>query len=151
LMWPILGQYVWPNFFIGDSWDEEIEHLKEWTVARMTWMDENIETMSQTMSNIATNKQIPVEYTLEQNYPNPFNPSTTINYSATTDSHISLKVYNSLGQQVKTLVDDFQSAGHHAVVWTGDDDSGYAVPTGLYTYRLKSDAQVLTRKMLLIQ
>lgn len=151
LMWPILGQYVWPNFFIGDSWEEEIEHLKEWTVARMLWMDENVKTMSQRSTGVASREATPAKFELAQNYPNPFNPSTTISYTAAEDSYISLKIYNSLGQQVKTVVDDFKPAGRHAVVWNGENDFGLDVPTGLYTYQLTSETQVLTRKMLLIR
>ncbi|MBN1479567.1 T9SS C-terminal target domain-containing protein [candidate division KSB1 bacterium] len=151
LMWPILGRYEWPNFFIGDTWEEEIEHLKEWTRARAEWMDANVDKFSRTTTSVATNQHIPAEYSLEQNYPNPFNPSTTIQYSSKKDSHITLKIYNSLGQHIKTLADEFQHAGCHAVVWNGADQLGNAVPSGLYTYRLQANSEIFTRKMLLIQ
>lgn len=151
LIWPILGQYVWPNFFIGDTWEEEIEHLKEWTQARAEWMDKNVENFTHTMTHVANeNGHTPSAYSLEQNYPNPFNPSTTIHYSSSGNSPITLKVYNALGQEVKTLVDEFQPAGRKAIVWTGKDNFGISVPSGLYTYQLKADERTLTRKMLLI-
>ncbi|MBN1559506.1 CotH kinase family protein [candidate division KSB1 bacterium] len=152
LIWPILGQYVWPNFFIGDTWEEEIEHLKEWTQARAEWMDENVENFSPTMTAIASeNDHSPFEYSLGQNYPNPFNPSTTIRYSSTDDSYITLKVYNSLGQEVITLVNEFLPAGRKSVLWAGTDNFGISAPSGLYTFQLKTDTKTLTRKMLLIR
>jgi spore coat protein CotH len=151
MIWPILGQYEWPNFFIGDTWEEEIEHVKEWTRARLEWMDQNVENNAQSTTGIAQKNSTPSEFKLKQNYPNPFNPSTTIEYSSTNDSYMSLKIYNSLGQHVTTLVDEFQSAGEKSIVWSGKDNFGNAVPSGLYTYQLQSDAHVLTRKMLLIQ
>ncbi|MBN1465314.1 CotH kinase family protein [candidate division KSB1 bacterium] len=150
LVWPILGQYVWPNFFIGDSWEEEIEHLKEWTEARFAWIDENVEKLH-AMTTLAMDNQPPAAYVLEQNFPNPFNPVTTIQYSSAVHSHITLKVYNSLGQEVKTVLDEFQSPGRRSVIWDGTDHFGVRVPSGVYTYQLRVATQTLTRKMLLIQ
>ncbi|MCB5224012.1 MAG: T9SS type A sorting domain-containing protein [Candidatus Cloacimonadaceae bacterium] len=83
------------------------------------------------------------------NYPNPFNPETTIAYSIPKAGNASLKIYNTKGQLVRTLVDDVRDSGNHSVVWNGCDNEGRSVSSGLYFYRLSSDGNTVTRKMLL--
>lgn len=78
-----------------------------------------------------TDHQIPTEFALEQNYPNPFNPTTVIRYSTPTNAHVSLKLYNLLGQEVKTLVNERVEAGTRSVML---DASGLS--SGVYIYRL---------------
>ncbi|MEK7249400.1 MAG: T9SS type A sorting domain-containing protein, partial [Bacteroidota bacterium] len=94
---------------------------------------------------------IPSDYKLEQNYPNPFNPSTTINYDLTKSSAVRLDIYNIIGQKVRTLINDVQSAGSWKVVWNGNDDFGVSVASGVYFYRLATPNVVLTRKMVLMK
>jgi hypothetical protein len=83
-------------------------------------------------------------YGLMQNYPNPFNPSTTIEYVVRHDSHAVLKVYNLLGQQVRTLVDGWISTGQHKI---SVDTSG--LPSGVYVYTLSTDGILSSKKMIL--
>jgi len=85
------------------------------------------------------------------NYPNPFNPSTTISYELPQASNVSVRIYNILGAEVKTLVDDFKSAGEHNVFWDGTDNSGSSVSSGMYFYRITTDKQAIAKKMLLIK
>ena len=73
----------------------------------------------------------PERFELFQNYPNPFNPVTTISYQLTTDSKVSLRIYNMLGQEVTTLVDGEREAGYHREVWDASK-----VASGTYIYRL---------------
>ncbi len=89
---------------------------------------------------------IPVAYLLYQNYPNPFNPSTTIRYGLPHKSNVSLAVFNTLGQQVATLVQGDQEAGYHEVRF---DASGLS--SGVYFYRLQAGTFVETRKLLLLR
>ncbi len=77
-------------------------------------------------------------YSLAQNYPNPFNPSTVISYSLPFTSDVSLKIYNILGETVKTLVSSEMTAGRHSINWTGDDNSGSKVSSGVYFYELRA-------------
>jgi len=89
-------------------------------------------------------------FELSQNYPNPFNPVTSIHYSVSNKSkatHTSLKIYNILGQQVRTLVDGFQKAGNFEVIWDGRDDEGNDLSSGIYFYTLVADDYRSTRKM----
>jgi hypothetical protein len=91
-------------------------------------------------------EQVPTEYMLAQNYPNPFNPSTTITFSIPDGGYTTLKVYNTLGVEIATLVDDQLAAGYYTQRW---EASGVA--SGLYFYQLRSGSYVETRRMLLMK
>ena len=75
--------------------------------------------------------QVPRESALGQNYPNPFNPSTVIRYELSSQSHVTIGVYNTLGQDVTTLVDGVVDAGYRDVRWDASE-----VPAGVYYYRI---------------
>jgi soluble P-type ATPase len=90
--------------------------------------------------------QQPVAFKLEQNYPNPFNPTTTIRYSVATGGIVSLKVYNTLGQEVATLVNGNVAPGEHIATFDATKLS-----TGVYIYKLTSGNNVETRKMVLLK
>ncbi|MDZ4122235.1 MAG: T9SS type A sorting domain-containing protein, partial [Candidatus Cloacimonadaceae bacterium] len=83
------------------------------------------------------------------NYPNPFNPVTTISYTVPNSGVANITIYNMKGQVVRNLVNSNHAAGSHTAVWNGLDESGKAVSSGLYFYRLSSNNQVITKKMLL--
>ncbi|MCD4691697.1 MAG: lamin tail domain-containing protein, partial [Calditrichales bacterium] len=78
-------------------------------------------------------------FMLYQNYPNPFNPQTTISYQLPVNGDIALKIYDMLGREVRTLVNENKTAGYHSVVWNGIDNSGRQVSSGVYFYQLKID------------
>jgi len=88
----------------------------------------------------------PYPYTLDQNYPNPFNPVTEIKYELLKDAHIILKVYDVLGSEITTLVDEFQSAGYKTAPFDATK-----LATGVYFYRLQAGQYVTLKKMLLIK
>ncbi|UCE18427.1 MAG: choice-of-anchor D domain-containing protein [Gemmatimonadota bacterium] len=94
----------------------------------------------------------PQTYALFQNYPNPFNPETMIHYSVAggeSPAHVTLAVYNLLGQEVKVLVSEPQKAGYYTVMWDGIDSSGRIVPSGVYLCRFVTAGFVNTKKMIL--
>lgn len=93
----------------------------------------------------------PPQFTLEQNYPNPFNPGTFIQYKLPRDEKVVLKIYNLLGQKIRTLVDREQKAGVHKIRWDGKDDLGREVASGIYFYKIKAGSFTKTRKMLLLK
>ncbi len=93
----------------------------------------------------------PISFTLEQNYPNPFNPTTVISYQTSALSDVELTIYNQLGQEVKTLVNERKPAGVYQIQWDGRDHSGKQVVSGVYLYRVRTGSYVQTRKMLLLQ
>jgi hypothetical protein len=82
---------------------------------------------------------LPKEYALYQNYPNPFNPTTKVKYALPVDSKVTAEMYNILGQRVKTLVRNDQSAGYHVVEWNGTNDQGAPLASGLYMLRLSAE------------
>ncbi|MGD0591986.1 MAG: carboxypeptidase regulatory-like domain-containing protein [Bacteroidota bacterium] len=88
----------------------------------------------------------PTKFMLEQNFPNPFNPSTTINYALNQSGIVTLKVYNLLGQEVRTLVNGFQNAGSYHTTFNAQ-----GLSSGIYFYRLQSQNIIQTRKMILLQ
>ncbi len=88
----------------------------------------------------------PTEYGLDQNYPNPFNPATTINYQLPEKNHVSLKVYDILGNLVSTLVDQEMEAGYYSVNWDASQ-----LASGIYIYRIISGSFVSTKKMILMK
>ena len=95
---------------------------------------------------------VPQDFGLAQNYPNPFNPSTQISYEIPASGGVSLVIYNSLGQSVRTLVAGQVEAGVFKTEWNGKDDAGRHVSSGVYLYRLVSEkGSVHTRRMLLLK
>ena len=94
---------------------------------------------------------IPFSFELGQNYPNPFNPSTTIEYRMAETAVATIKVYNALGQVVKTLVDGVVPAGVHQVTWDATDNTGAAVATGVYLYRMDVGGSSETRALVLMK
>jgi hypothetical protein len=94
---------------------------------------------------------LPDKYTLAQNYPNPFNPVTTIAYTLTRRSRVTVEIYNALGRRVRTLVDREESPGSHSIVWNGTDEKGNPVSSGVYLYRFRAGEFVETKKMLLLK
>jgi bacillolysin len=88
---------------------------------------------------------------LAQNYPNPFNPTTRIRFNVTDRAHAKLTVHDMLGRTVRTLVDAVIDEGYHTAVWNGRDESGVALPSGVYLYRLQHGTTTLTRRMVLAQ
>ncbi len=111
----------------------------------------------QTVVGVSETDGVPLTFGLEQNYPNPFNPTTQIKYSIAKESFVTLKVYNLLGQHVRTLVSEEQAAGRITAVWDGRNAAGSAVGSGVYFYRLEarptdgSAPFVSVRKMMMVR
>lgn len=98
-----------------------------------------------------TGEQMPDRLQLYQNYPNPFNPVTHIRFFVAKTGNVNLSVYNLLGQKVATLFNGNKMPGFYHVNWFGKDETGRSLPSGIYIYRLKTEEQVITRKLTLLQ
>ena len=120
------------------------------------------EDFSRFMALVKAEMHTPDEYHLAQNYPNPFNPATTITFALPVSGerglvsrpiHTTLKIFNILGQEVRTLVDEPQEAGYYTVTWDGKDSFGNDVASGVYFYRLIVDSGQWskTKRMLLLK
>jgi hypothetical protein len=123
---------------------------------------------AQLMALVKDVSMVPIEYSLEQNHPNPFNPTTTIHYTIPSREHraqsggtggdsqlyalrTTLNIYNILGQEVRTLVDEVQEPGYYTATWDGRDNHGRQAVSGVYFYRLTSGEFTATRRMVLMK
>jgi hypothetical protein len=88
----------------------------------------------------------PIEFSLNQNFPNPFNPATTIIYQLPYSSNITLKIFNTLGEEIETLVNEYKTAGRYQTEFNATN-----LPSGVYFYQLRAGSFVQTKKMLLLK
>jgi len=123
--WPLLGNYIWPNYYVFDTYEEEIDYLKSWTAQRLAWMDSDI-LLSLDPSPIA------VGFRLNGPFPNPFNPSTVISYELPYDLNIEINIFNLLGRKVRSLLNETRPAGQGSTIWDGKTESGHLASGGVY-------------------
>lgn len=90
-------------------------------------------------------------FELKQNYPNPFNPSTTINFSVSTPGMVNIDVFDSKGERINTISNNYYEAGSHSVSWDGRNTAGVKVSSGIYFYQMRADNNISTRKMILVK
>jgi hypothetical protein len=102
--------------------------------------------------------EIPYDFKLHQNYPNPFNPTTRINFDLSKNGHVTIMIYNILGQKIKTLYNnEYFEAGYKTVTWNGRNDFGLEVASGMYflrvIYRMSSNNKLFTgvKKMMVVK
>ncbi len=117
------------------------------------WAIDNLRIQDQTATSIDDETGIPAVFSLSDNYPNPFNPVTTIGYSLATATQVEMAVYDVAGRRVRLLVpQQEQAAGTYSVTWDGRNDAGAPVASGMYLYRMQTDAGfVASRKMILLK
>jgi len=106
----------------------------------------NLNKGTESVSNSKDDNKLPKEFALFNNYPNPFNPTTTINYSIKQDGLVSLKVYDILGKEVATLVNENKPPGKHSVKFNASN-----LPSGIYFYRIVSGNFSATKKLILLK
>lgn len=93
----------------------------------------------------------PSSFSIDQNYPNPFNPDTKIDYSLTNQGQTTLKIFNELGQCIRTLVDEKKLPGEYQVIWDGTNDNGVALPSGQYFYQISQENMNITKKAIFLK
>jgi len=128
-----------------------VDYIKAWQPSDATASHPNAEnaysySVQSSVAATEPGNKIPVDIKLNQNYPNPFNPSTAISFSLPVSGDVSLKVYNSIGQEVITLAEGFHSAGRHNYNWNAS-----GMPSGVYFYQLRTNGSFLTGKALLLK
>jgi len=126
------------NVDVGKTYYYRIDAVNVFGFAELT------ETISVTVNPPGT-------FELMQNYPNPFNSSTTIKYELPVGAKVRLTIFNMLGQEVKTLVNEYQEAGFHKVMWDGRNNAGIPVSSGVYIYAVKAGNFFKTKKMVLLR
>jgi hypothetical protein len=93
-------------------------------------------------------KNIPKDFRLYQNYPNPFNPSTAIKYNVPAGGLVTLRIYDLLGREVTTLINEYQQPGIHNFTF---NTQNYSLPSGVYFYQLNAGGSIQTKKMILLK
>jgi hypothetical protein len=111
-----------------------------------TYLNQLVYGNPSTETEVAKQESRPTQFALEQNYPNPFNPTTAISYQLSALSWVELKIFDVLGREVATLVNDVRPAGVYTQRWDGS-----ACPSGVYLYQLKAGQFEQTKKMILIK
>lgn len=142
--WPVLGVKVWPNYYVGLTYQAEILYLKNWITSRIIWMDLNM--IGEPTEVAFQSSEIPLDFVLEQNFPNPFNPTTTISYSIPSDNFVSIKLYDVLGNEVITLVNEQKQAGRYEMLFNASN-----IASGVYYYQINSGSFTQTRKLMLLR
>jgi len=149
------GGPSWPDptgasmYFTGQAKDATNDHTN-WDISQLPWGGSTGDTGSPGSGDIISGiskvtQMIPANFML-QNYPNPFNPTTAISYRFSAISEVSLIVYNTLGQKVRTLVNQSQEAGMHTVTFDASE-----LANGVYFYKLSTGSFVQVRKMVLMK
>ena len=112
-----------------------------------------LQVVSQTIAvNIKTaDPVIPDEFVVHQSYPNPFNPTTRISYALPKAEKVEIVVYNIFGQEVKTLLSEYQGPGYHSVAWDGTGNTGERVSSGVYYYKVTAGKYNVIKKMTLLK
>ena len=132
-----------------DAQDEDVSYGR-YPDGSDTWQQMN-PTPGSTNTNLLSNDNsfysAPEYFSLGQNYPNPFNPQTQFHYDLPKSGNINLGIYDVLGKEVYTVLNGYQRAGKHNVLWTGINNKGLQVQSGIYFYRLTTDSEITTKKM----
>ena len=91
------------------------------------------------------------KFSLYHNYPNPFNPVTWINYNLPLQANVTIRIYDMLGGQVRTLINQPQNVGYKSVIWDATNDAGSGVSAGIYLYMIQAEGFMQTKKMVLLK
>jgi hypothetical protein len=112
-----------------------------------------INTIDPNLTNVEVSRDInlPRSYSLSQNYPNPFNPTTTIRFDVPKPSHVTIKIYDILGREVRTLIDRKFEAGRFVEIWDGKDNRQLPVASGVYLMRMQAGGFVKVKKLVLVR
>ncbi len=150
-MWGTAPEYIELNvtggnfleLLVHSGGDIDYDHA-DWADARL-WVNEV------DVREDIPNDLLPQKIALLGNYPNPFNSQTTISYQLPTEADVILKIYNLLGQKIRTLVNENQPTDYHSVIWDGKDENGKPVSSGIYFYKLIIGEFGETKKMILLK
>ena len=136
--WTIMGQNIWPNYYVGESYEDEINYIKTWAVDRLHWLDDSLFCDH---SYLITNA-IELENTVTTIYPNPFSSNFEYKFILKTPGKISLSVYDINGTEVARILDGiYYSQGEHSIGW-----SFSKFPCTMYFIVLKLNGKIISRK-----
>ncbi len=156
------GTGIWRSTDFGESWESintGLPTLEIWSLGidsedylyAGTDGYSMCKTTTPTVTSVDDDRYTPTSFSLEQNYPNPFNPSTKISWQSPVGSHQTLKVYDVLGNEVATLVNEYKPAGRYEIEFNVAQESIPAIASGVYFYQLRAGEFLSVKKMLLIK
>ena len=131
------------------------EYGGDYWIPGITWDVDSIfgETFTEVIElNVGENpNRIPTKFHLYPAFPNPFNPITTLRYELPENGLVNIIIYDMLGKQVKTLINQTQDAGYRSVIWDATNDYGKPVSAGIYLYQIQAGEYMQTKKMVLLK
>jgi len=137
--WPVLDEYVWPNAYVGGSYENEIDYLKGWITDHLDWVDQQV-------LMAVGSAQVPGAYKLDNAYPNPFNPATTIGFSIPRSDFVKVKIYDAAGREITTLVNGEMVPGQHRLKWDGENQA-----SGIYFIQMVCSRFEQTKTVILLK
>ena len=137
--WPILNTYVWPNAYIGGNYENEINYLKGWIVDRAEWMDSQSDLM-------AIDSKSYDNYRIKNISPNPFNAKISMTFIGSNSKNLTVKLYNVLGKEVATLIEEDVFYGERKITWDGS-----AYSSGTYFIKLTTPSTSQIKKVMLLK
>ena len=142
-----LGQDIIPNYVRQGNTFESVTGVLWYGFSNYKLLPRKNDDFVGWVTGVENDEVLPLQYALLQNYPNPFNPSTRIEYSLPVEGSVTLKIFNILGQEVRTLINnELMSAGRHTVTFEAS-----SLPTGIYIYRLQTGNYSSNKKMILLK
>ena len=145
LKWPVLGIYLWPNFQVFDTYEEEILYLKSWISQRLSWMDSQILQLDIDKHNGFFN------YAVHHAYPNPYNSTINIKYDLQSPSNVKIAIHDILGREIKILLNTRQLPGSKIIQWDSTNNRGDLVSAGVYLYSVEIDGSRDVRKIIYLK
>jgi len=133
------GHYLWASQRTNENWQDA-------KIFQLQILDDHTQ-----LTNVKNEKTLPTKFSLEQNYPNPFNPSTTISYRLPQATYVSLKIFDTNGREVATLVNEYKQAGSYKVVFDVRTTRELSLPSGVYFYTIRAGSFADTKKLVLIK
>ncbi|NQV50147.1 MAG: CotH kinase family protein [Candidatus Marinimicrobia bacterium] len=122
-VWPVLNEWVWPNAYVGGTYENELNFLKDWITSRLDWMD------TQTGW---TDIEAPENFQVTHAFPNPFNPNQTLRFRVESPGHLQVSIINIQGRQIKSLITKAGENGMVELIWDGTDQRSNDLPSGVY-------------------
>ncbi|MBN1180849.1 MAG: T9SS type A sorting domain-containing protein, partial [Bacteroidales bacterium] len=146
-----VGTGIWPFDLNKPTWQVNYDTYYGYYPSLTNYIDALTGELLKEGTAVTRDPVLPDKFSLEQNYPNPFNPETTVEYNVPELSQVNISVLNVYGQNVATLVHEDKNPGSYKVLWSGRDDKGRSLPSGVYFYRMKAGDFTAIKKMVLVR
>lgn len=142
------GHRQW-NYTYDTNGNELTFLEQEWNGA--TWQNYKRAEKSWEVLSVVNNHLIPESFIMHQNFPNPFNPFTTLQYNLPENSLVNITIYDMMGREVRTLVNQVEDAGYRSIIWDATNKYGKPVSAGIYLYQIQAGEYIQTKKMILLK